>query len=96
MDNLPEAWEKYVEKAERAHWAYNSSDTLNWMRAAILAFLDAAEKDGWVMVPEYPSIAMEKAWIDHFGGFGDKYTAMLDAAKEEGKTPDSPPSTPVV
>ena len=51
MDRLPEWLKKYVGAAEHAHWADCSSrDTYDWMYNAILAFLNAAEKDGWAMV----------------------------------------------
>lgn len=62
MDRLPEWLKKYVGAAEHAHWADCSSrDTYDWMYNAILAFLNAAEKDGWGMVPREPTPAMIRA-----------------------------------
>lgn len=65
MDNLPEAWEKYVEAAAQAVFDgfvggtddptlldLSASIADGHARAAILAFLNAAEKDGWAMVPK--------------------------------------------
>lgn len=63
MDKLPEAWEKYVEAAAQAVFDgfvggtddptlldLSASIADGHARAAILAFLNAAEKDGWAMV----------------------------------------------
>lgn len=98
MDRLPEWLKKYVGAAEHAHWADCSSrDTYDWMYNAILAFLNAAEKGGWVMVPREANETMlesgRKAWktkrlhvshaaSDEFMTCGVIYRAMLDAAKE--------------
>lgn len=99
MDRLPEWLKKYVGAAEHAHWADCSSrDTYDWMYNAILAFLNAAEADGWVMVPREATPDMIEAaetvlWERSSQTYNvdiDKiakaYHAMLKAAKD-----DSPP-----
>lgn len=98
MDRLPEWLKKYVGAAEHAHWADCSSrDTYDWMYNAILAFLNAAEKDGWELAPMEATDTMleagRKAWkarrlhVSHAASDGLMtcdviYRAMLDAAKE--------------
>lgn len=109
MDNLPEAWEKYVEAAAQAVFDgfvggtndptlldLSASIADGHARAAILAFLNAAEKDGWGMKPRKPTPEMIEA-ADHVlwypvsqrysvdvDAIADAYCAMFDAAKDEG------------
>lgn len=65
MDKLPEAWEKYVEAGAQAVFDsfvggtndptlldLSASIADGQARAAILAFLNAAEADGWVMAQQ--------------------------------------------
>ena len=108
MDRLPGALEKYVEEAAQAVFdsfvGGTNDPTLlelsvaiaeRQSRAAILAFLNAAEKDGWVMVPAVATPDMIEAADNQFWQrpqqFHDvnpdrihaAYRAMVNAAKEE-------------